>query len=172
MKQSGNHEKFYQIFLDLLRDVYSAEDQIIHQMPKVIDEVTSKELKLALKQHLAETIIQQERLDAAFVELNEAPALEHCVAMQGLLKETMEVIKKKHPSIVQDAAIIGAIQKIEHYEIASYGTLKAFARHLELKNIEDIVDIILDEEKHADTTLTGIAEGSWITSGINAQAVG
>ncbi len=172
MKKNSNHNYFLELFLNQLRDMYSSETLIIEAMPKLMQMVSSQDLKEALKQHFAETKRQKDRLEVAFTELGEEPEGDLCVSMQGLLKEASTVLKNKsYPSFVEDAAIIAMAQKIEHYEIASYGTLKAFAHHLELTSVEEIINEILTEEKNADKSLSKIAEGSWITSGINAQAV-
>lgn len=164
------HNKFYLLFLDQLRDIYNAENQIIEAMPKFLNAVTSKELKDALKSHSQETQNQKKRLERVFTSLNERPEGKLCEGLKGILKECDSLIHKQNPSIIEDAALIGALQKVEHYEIATYGTLRAFAKHLELHEVEKILQEILDEEGKANKKLTKVAEGGFFTSGINAKA--
>lgn len=168
---SSNHAKFFEMFLYELRDIYSAETQIIENMQKLISAATTKELKEAFTTHFEETKKQKLRLDQVFQELGETPSGEFCQGLQGLLKEADEVINKGSGGVVEDAALIAAAQKIEHYEIATYGTLRTWAHHLGLENVEEILQEILDEEGKTNNTLTSIAEGSWLFSGINAEAV-
>jgi ferritin-like metal-binding protein YciE len=167
---SDNHKRFFELFVDELRAIYSAEKQIVEGLPKVINAATTKELKEALSKHLKETKNQVHRLEQIFSELGESPQGEFCEGLKGLLIECNEIIDRNDVDFVRDAALIGAAQKIEHYEIATYGTLKTFAKHLELANVEKLLQETLDEEGNANKTLTKIAEGSWISSGINAHA--
>lgn len=169
---ADTHKQFYSMFIKELQDVFSAEEQILQAMPKVINAVTTNELKEVLNDHFKETKAQKDRLVKLFQELGETPAggNTQCEAMKGLITEGEKIIKETSPGIVRDAILIGALQKIEHYEIASYGTLATFAKHLELDNVEDLLGEILDEEWAADKKLTTAAEGGWFTSGINAEA--
>ncbi|CDZ80569.1 hypothetical protein BN1013_01083 [Candidatus Rubidus massiliensis] len=166
----SQREEFYQMFLDELRDIYCAEEMIIENMPKMIEAASSKELKDAFKKHLSETKEQHKRLDQVFEELGEVAEGESCKGIEGILKECDSIIKSSNPSLVEDAELICAAQKIEHYEIASYGSLRTFARHLNLSDIEDILQEILDEEGKTNKDLTALAEGSWLSTGINAKA--
>lgn len=165
-----NSGKFYQLFLDELRDVYSAESQIIDSFPKVINAASTKELKDAFKKHLEETKAQKKRLEKVFNTLGESPQGEFCEGVQGLLKETDEVIRNEKSGVVEDAALISCAQKVEHYEIAAYGTLRTFAHHLELDEVESILQDILNEEGKTNKNLTKIAEGTWLKKGINTLA--
>ncbi len=164
MGKNSSIERFYEMFLDQLRSMYSSEEQVINSMPKMTQSAISYELKEAFTKHLEESKKQKERLKQAFDELGENAEGASCETMQSLIKECEKVIKKRSPSFVEDAALIGAVQKIEHYEMASYTSLKAFAHHLDLKNIEEVVDEILEEKKNAIKILTSIAESSWVTS--------
>ena len=164
------HKKFYQMFVEELRDIYNAENQIIEAFPRLLNAASSSELKQALKTHSQETQNQKKRLERVFSKLNERPEGKTCEGLKGILKECDKLISRQEPSLVEDAALIGALQKIEHYEIATYGTLTAFAKHLELKEVESILQEILDEEGKANKKLTKVAEGGFFTSGINAKA--
>lgn len=165
-------EGFFELFVDELKDMLSAENQIVDALPKVIQKAQLKDLKKALSEHLDETKNQVSRLEEIFHLLNLDPEEETCEAMEGLLKEADELMENRKPSPVLDAAIISACQKVEHYEIASYGTLRAFAKNLELdKKVSNLLKETLDEEANADKTLTKIAEGGFFTSGINKEAV-
>lgn len=161
---------FFKLFLKELKDLYSAEQQLIVALPKMVDAASTPELKEAFQNHFEETQNQVVRLEDAFVTLKEEPTGETCKAMQGLIKEGEEVIKSKLPSIVKDAALIGAAQRVEHYEIAGYGVAKTFAKLLDFDEIADLLDATLDEEKTADENLTSIAEGGLFTAGVNKRA--
>ena len=163
-------DAFYQLFLDGMRDMYSGEKQIIDALPKMVHAASNKDLKETFETHLAETRNQKKRLDQAFKILKEDPDGETCEAMEGLLTEADEIIHRKDPSEVEDAALIMAAQKVEHYEIATYGTLRTFAHHLGYEEIEKLLQKSLDEEGSANKKLTTLAEGSFIWSGINAKA--
>jgi len=162
---------FYQLFLDELEDMASSESQIIASLPKLIKLASSKELKESLTHHLEETKNQLARIKKMFSFLDEPFKQKTCDAMKGLLKEAEELVKDKTPSSTLDAAIISAAQKVEHYEIASYGTLRSFAKHLELdKEIAKLIQETLDEEGNANKKLTHLADGSFFTAGINQEA--
>lgn len=170
---NGNSNNgLYKLFLDELKDMYSSERQIVESLPGIIDLTTLPDLKEALTKNLKETKNQVNRIEKIFIALREEPEEKTCRAMQGLIQEARDIIKNKQRSSVLDAAIIFATQKIEHYEIATYGTLKSFAKTLELSN--DVVKLIqetLDEEIVADKKLSKIAEGSFFTTGVNKEAL-
>jgi ferritin-like metal-binding protein YciE len=175
MKQNA----FYEFFVDLLKDIFSAENQIIEGLPKVIKAVHNSKLKQALTDHLQETKNQVVRLKTIFKILNENPSGEMCKGMKGIIDECAEEISKKYPPLVEDAALIIACQKVEHYEIANYGSARALARHLQSTNKSDRIDFdeiadllqeTLDEEGGANDKLTDIAEGGFFTTGINDEA--
>lgn len=170
---------FYNLFLDLLRDAFSAENQILEALPKAITSSTNKDLKMALSAHLDETKNQVTRLKKIFKTLNENPTGEHCVAMEGLLQECQNAIGQNTDPVVRDAAIIIACQKVEHYEIAAYGSARTISRHLndvkineriDFDEIADILQQTLDEESAADEKLTEVAEGGFFTLGVNEEA--
>ena len=165
-------KEFQLLFLDQLKDVYDAENQIDRALPKMIQGATSPDLKKALESHLEETYHQVERLDRIFSILKEKPTGKTCAAMQGLLKEGKEVLNSKElGGLVKDAAIISAAQTVEHYEIARYGTLRTFAKEFGYDEICDLLDETLAEEGSADKKLTKIAEGGLFSTGINQKAM-
>lgn len=162
---------FYQLFLDQIRDLFSAENQLIEALPKMAAAATSPELKAAFKSHLKETQMQAERLKKIFSSLNESSGSEVCDAMKGLIKEGSKIIAHDYEPLVKDAALIAAAQRVEHYEIAGYGVAKTFATHLKLSEAADLLENSLDEESNANEKLTSIAEGGYFSSGINQKAL-
>lgn len=149
------------LYVAQLKDAYSAESQLIEALPKMIEKARSSELRSALEEHLGETRSHRDRLKAIFAGLEFKPGGERCKAMAGLIEEADELVGE-HVSddAAMDAAIICACQKVEHYEIATYGTLAAYAERLGRKGDVGPLLETLDEERHADDTLTNIAEGS------------
>jgi len=145
------------LFLHELRDVLDAERQITKALPKMKKAATSEELKAAFDEHLAVTEEQIERLESVFKSLDKAARGKHCSGMEGLIKEAEELIKEEEPSAALDAALIGAAQKVEHYEIAAYGTLATYAELLELEDAVDLLGETLNEEKETDEKLTTLA---------------
>jgi len=141
-----------------LKDVYDAEKQITKALPKMVKAVESAELKEALQEHLEVTKKQVERLDQVFQMLGKPAKGKHCAGMAGLLEEGDEVAKRDSDENLGDAGIIGAAQKVEHYEIAAYGTLKTFAEKLGLHDIASLLEQTLEEEKEADQKLTQVSE--------------
>jgi ferritin-like metal-binding protein YciE len=165
------NQDLYQLFIAELEDMLSAENQIIESLPNLIRLASLPELKEALTTHLKETKNQVSRLEQVFSILSLNPSENKCEGMEGILKEADEMVAGKKPSPTLDAAIISAAQKVEHYEIASYGTLRSFAQHLDLDSeISDLLQENLDEEGAADKKLTKIADGSLFSSGINKKA--
>lgn len=162
---------FFDLFVNQLREIYSAEEQMIKGLTKLIGASLSAELKEAFTNHKFQTQAQFKRLQTIFTKLGVPATGNHCEAMAGLLKECDENIKAKKRSAVEDAALIGVAQKVEHYEIACYGTLCAYARHLGLSEIENMLQESLDEEREANDRLTKIAEGSLFSRGINVEAM-
>lgn len=167
MKKKGN---IRDLFIDELKDIYSAEEQIIKSLPSLIKAADSDDLKEALQTHLEETNKQVERLDKIFELLDVNAKGKKCEAMHGLILECSEAVNEFPKSALRDAAIISKAQRIEHYEISAYGTLRTFAKELDLEEIADLLKVTLDEESHADKTLTKIAEGTLLTSGVNRKA--
>lgn len=165
------NQEFMRLFIGELEDIYSAEKQITRSLPRLIELSSFQELKDALSKHLKETEHQVERIEKIATILEISLRENTCEGMEGLLKEAQELVKNKQKSPVLDAAIISAAQKVEHYEIASYGTLRNFAKQLDLDS--DVIDLLqdsLDEEGSADKKLTKIADGSFFSRGVNKEA--
>lgn len=163
--------EFNKLFLDELSDIYSAENQIVEALPNMISAASCKKLKDAFTHHLKETKNQVKRLERVFSLLNEEAEDISCEAMEGLIQEGAECVENYPPSAVRDAALIAAAQRIEHYEMAVYGTLRTFAKEMDLKEISKLLQESLDEEGAADKTLTGIAEGGLFSTGVNQKAI-
>jgi len=154
------------LFEDELKDIYWAEKALIKAIPKMVKNATSEELVSALNDHLEVTKGHVDRLEESFNILGKPARAKKCEAMAGLVKEAEEIMEDTEEGVVRDAGIIAAAQKVEHYEIASYGTLCAFAKTLGEDEVTSLLQQTLDEEKEADQKLTEIAESS-----INAEAV-
>ena len=155
-----------ELFLDELKDIYWAEKHLVKALPKMAKAATSDELKAAIETHIAETENQITRLEDAFASIDEKAVAVKCEAMAGLLKEGEEIISETEKgTLTRDAGIISAAQKIEHYEIASYGTLRTLALTLGYNEAAELLEATLKEEKNCDSLLTQIAEG-----GINDSA--
>jgi len=150
-------ENLQQLFLKELRDLYDAEKQITEALPKMIDAAHHSELKNALEEHLHVTKQQIGRLDRVFQMLQEKPTGETCKGMKGVLKEGDEIASAGGDPSTIDAAIITAAQRVEHYEMAGYGTVRTYAELLGQHEIGTLLQQTLDEEKDADETLTNIA---------------
>lgn len=164
-------EEFTQLFLDEIKDIFDAENQIVKGLAEMIQAAESPELKNAFKTHLTETKNQVERLRKIFKMLKEPEKGEACEAAQGLIEECKEVISNYPASAIRDAGLIVGAQKIEHYEIATYGSLVVFAKELGLDEVADMLEDSLTEEHNADNKLTSIAEGGLLSSGINEKAL-
>ena len=154
------------LFVDELKDIYWAEKALTKAIPKMIENATSPQLVQALTAHLGETKQQVTRLEEVFSSIGEKAEAKTCEAMVGLTKEAEEIMKNTEKGMVRDAGIISAGQKVEHYEIASYGTLCAFAKTLGEDEAAALLQETLNEEKGADVKLSEIAE-----SFINSEAV-
>ena len=153
------------LFEDELKDIYWAEKALTKAIPKMIKNATSEELINALSEHLEVTQEQVKRCEQVFDILGKPARAKKCEAMAGLIKEAEEIIESTEIGVVRDAGIISAGQKVEHYEIASYGTLCAFATTLGETEAAELLQQTLQEEKDADKTLTEVAESS-----INVEA--
>jgi len=148
-----------ELFIDELKDIYWAEKHLIRALPKMAKAATSDELRSAIENHLIETENHVTRLDSAFESIGEKVAAVKCEAMADLIKEGDEIIAETEKgSFTRDAGIISAAQKIEHYEIASYGTLKTLADVLGYDEAAALLESTLQEEKNADSSLTQIAK--------------
>lgn len=159
------------LYIEQLRDLYSAETQLISALPKMAQAASSADLKKAFQQHLDETRTQKQRLEQIFSEIGSSPQGETCEAMEGLIKEGEEVLHAMGDPKVKDAALIAAAQRVEHYEIAGYGTVRTFADELGFSSAKSLLQKTLDEEGNADKKLTSIAEGGIFSSGINEKAM-
>lgn len=151
-------ETMNDLFLDMLKDVYNAEGQLLKALPAMAEKASSDTLKNAFKSHLKETEKQKERLDKVAEIMKVSLTGVKCEAMEGNIKEAEKLISDVKDDKVLDAALIAAAQKVEHYEIATYGTLATFAKELGLKDVEKLLFETLEEEKAADRKLTEIAE--------------
>lgn len=152
------NESFKKLYLDELKDLYSAENQLVKALPKMAKAASSDELRAGFEAHLEQTKGQVLRLETIFQSLNESPKGKKCVAMQGLVKEGSEVMEEGFEDAVLDAALIGAAQRVEHYEIAAYGTVREFARILGQTEHASLLEKTLDEEKQTDEKLTKLAK--------------
>ena len=151
--------------VDEICDLYSAEKQLAKALPKMAKAASSDDLRAAIEHHLDETENQIGRLEQIFDLLDEKPRAKHCAGIAGIIDEGAEILKLDAEDDVRDACIIAAAQRAEHYEIAAYGTVAAWAEGLGLSDAAQLLRDTLDEEKTADKTLTDLAE-----SGINAGA--
>ena len=162
---SPTFETLRDLYINELRDLYSAETQLLDALPKMAEAAASPDLKEAFQTHLEETKGHVQRLEQIFKGLGVEPGGETCAAMKGLIKEGEEYVKAGGNEQVRDAGLIGAAQRVEHYEIAGYGTVRALAKQLGEDAAEKTLQLTLEEEYAADATLTDIAEG-----GVNASA--
>ena len=158
------------LFVEQLRDLYSAETQHVEALPKMASAASHDELRQAFEHHLEETRGHVDRLREVFEQLGTTPGGETCKAMKGLIAEGDEIVKAEGDSAVKDAALIAAAQRVEHYEIAGYGTVRTLAGELDLGDARDLLDQTLDEESSADKLLTKIATGGMLKTGINERA--
>jgi len=155
-----------ELFEDQLKDIYWAEKALVKAIPKMAANASSEELVNALEDHLTVTKEQVGRVEQVFESIGVRAQAKECLAMKGLIDEGEEIMEETEEGVVRDAGIIGAAQKVEHYEIATYGTLRAFALALGYDDAAELLGQTLEEEKEADETLTSVAESS-----INAEAV-
>jgi ferritin-like metal-binding protein YciE len=146
-----------ELFVHELRDVLDAEKQILKGLPKMARAADSEDLRAAFEEHKAVTEQHVERLEKIFESLGKAARGKHCPGMEGLLTEGEEMIKEQEKGPVLDAAMIGSAQKVEHYEIAAYGTLATYAKLLQMEEAVDLLGQTLDEEKETDEKLNQIA---------------
>ncbi len=149
-----------ELFLEELKDLYSAENQLIKALPKMASATDSDELKAAIEEHLEQTRNHANRLEQAFRELGHKPVQVTCKAMKGLIEEGEETVQKAEKCAAGDAGIIGAAQRVEHYEIAAYGTAHSHASLLGHDRIKELLEETLEEEKEANARLNGIAQES------------
>jgi ferritin-like metal-binding protein YciE len=146
------------LFLLELRDMYDAENQLVKALPKMAKAASSAQLRSGFEQHLEETKRQVERLEQVFQQLNQKAKGQTCAAMEGLVEEGQEIIDASGQASAKDAGLIAAAQKVEHYEIASYGCLITWAKQLGHNGAADLLQQTLREEKATDEKLTRLAE--------------
>jgi ferritin-like metal-binding protein YciE len=147
-----------ELYIDELRDLYNAETQLVKALPKMAKGAANEQLREAIEDHLRETSEHVSRLEQIFEQLGEKPSGKKCLGMEGLVKEGSETLKEDFSEAVKDAAIIGAAQRVEHYEMAGYGTVKAFAELLGEDEHISLLEQTLEEEKMADQKLSQLAE--------------
>jgi len=157
-ESSGMDNALHELFLDELADVYNAEQQLTKALPKMAKAAESDELREAFESHLEETREHASRLEEVARKLDESLKRKTCAAMKGLIEEADDLKKEQEDSPALDAALIAAAQKVEHYEIASYGTLVAWAEQMGHDEAVGLLQQTLEEEKSADEKLTSIAE--------------
>jgi ferritin-like metal-binding protein YciE len=146
------------LYTNELRDLYNAENQLLKALPKMAKAASSEELKNAFEKHLEQTKSHVERLEQVFQELDEKPKGKTCHAMKGLIEEGSEILKEDGEESVLDAGIIVAAQKVEHYEIASYGSVRTFANMLGQNRAAELLQATLDEESETNEILNKLAE--------------
>jgi len=154
-----------ELLADELKDLYSAENQLVKALPKLAKATDSEDLRKAFEHHLEQTRNQVRRIEQVCNELSVKPGGRKCVAMEGLIEEGKEILSADAEPDILDAALIGAAQKVEHYEISAYGTARAHARQLGFMRAADLLGETLHEEEQADEKLTMIAENR-----VNVQA--
>jgi len=153
-----------------LQDLHSAEEQLIEALPKMAGAATDDKLRTAFEEHLGETRQHLERIEDVCSQIGITPSGERCKAMEGLLREGDEIISATGDPAAKDAALIAAAQRVEHCEIAAYGTARTLADQLGFGDAKDLLDQTLDEESNADSRLTKIATGGMLKSGVNEAA--
>jgi ferritin-like metal-binding protein YciE len=158
------------VFAEQLNDLRSAEEQLVQALPKLAGAASSEELRQAFEEHLAQTRGHQERVEDLLVMTGVTQSSEECVGMRGLIEEGSKVVSASGDPMAKDAALIAAAQRVEHYEIAAYGTAATLADHLDLDDAQDVLGQILDEEETADKLLTKIATGGMLRTGVNERA--
>ena len=164
--KSDAAEQLQELFEEQVKDIFWAEKALLKALPKMSKNATSEELKSAIDEHITVTEEQVARLEQVFEALGKKAQGKKCDGMEGLIKEGESMLEESEEGVVRDAGIIAASQKIEHYEIATYGTLKSWATTLGLEEVANLLEETLNEEKEADVLLTQLAESS-----INAEAL-
>ena len=158
-------------FLDELRDAYDAEKQILRALPKMAKAATSDDLRSAFESHLEETRGHVEKLESVFESLEEKVRGKHCDGVAGIIEEGKSVMEEDFDDSTMDACLIAAAQRVEHYEMAAYGTLIAWAHCLGENKVAKLLEQTLKEENTADKKLTGLADGGINKSSMEAMAV-
>ncbi len=154
MKLNSLHD----LYLNELKDLYNAEDRIIKALPKMTEAASSPELRQAFENHLQQTRVQAQRLEQIFERLGEPAKGQKCKGMEGILEEGEDLMDQDAPPAVADAALISSAQRVEHYEIAGYGTACNFARRLGFEDHAQLLRQTLEEERETDRKLTSLAD--------------
>jgi ferritin-like metal-binding protein YciE len=163
-------ETLHDVFVEQIADLLSAEHQLVEALPKVAGAASTPDLREAIEEHLEETRGHVARLEQVVDIAGISAPEEECEAMKGLIREGEDVVEADGDPRAKDAALIAAAQRVEHYEIAAYGTVRELAKQLDLSEVASILDDTLTEENAADQTLTRIATGGLFSGGVNQQA--
>lgn len=158
------------LLIEELRDMHSAEQQILEALPLMIGASTNERLQHALREHEEETQDHADRLERVLALLDESVGASVCEGMRGIIRDGQGLVMSASDDEARDAAVIAAVQKVEHYEIAGYGTVITWARTLGEDEVANLLEDTLAEEKSADETLTKIASGGLFTAGVNEEA--
>jgi ferritin-like metal-binding protein YciE len=158
-------DSLQELYIDELRDLYNAETQLVKALPKMAKAASNDQLRKAFEEHLSQTEEHVSRLEQIFEELERKPSGKKCLGMEGLVKEGSETMKEDYADALKDVAIIGAAQRVEHYEMAGYGTVRALAKLLGETDHVSLLEQTLEEEKQADQKLNQLSQE------INPQAV-
>jgi ferritin-like metal-binding protein YciE len=159
-----SNDNLKELYVEELKDLYSAENQLVKALPKMAKAASSDDLRQGFEEHLEQTKGHVQRLEKVFQALEETPKGKKCKGMEGLIAEGADVMEEDFEGNLMDAALIGAAQRVEHYEIAAYGTVRAFAKELGQTEQASLLTETLEEEKETDEKLTELAQQ------INAQA--
>jgi len=152
------NEGLKELYVDELKDLYNAENQLVKALPKMAKAASSEELRVGFEEHLEQTKSHVQRLEQIFEMLDESPKGKKCKGMEGLIEEGSEIMEEDFEGALLDAALIGAAQRVEHYEIAAYGTVRAFAEELGESEHASLLAETLEEEKETDEKLTELAK--------------
>lgn len=163
-------ETLQDLLVEELKDIYSAEKQIVKALPKLVKAAENDSLKQALREHLEATKVQVTRLEEVFEVLEKKATAKHCKGMEGLLAEGTGLLEEEKSGTLRDLALIGACQRVEHYEVAAYGTARAMAENCGLDEAVALLSQTLEEEVLADTTLSAVAEELYVKLGGKGEA--
>jgi ferritin-like metal-binding protein YciE len=162
-------ENLKELYVHQLKDLYSAEKQIVEALPKMAKAASAKALQDAFRNHLAQSEQHLSKVQSLLDEMDSSPTSTKCKGMEGLIEEGEEAIKMEGSRTTRDAALIAAAQRVEHYEISGYGTVRTYARELGYNDAAEILEGIMDEEGDTDELLNQIAMGG-LTQGVNERA--
>lgn len=163
-------QSLHDFYVDQLKDAYSAEKQMLEALPEMVEAASNNDLKQVFENHFQQTKRHMEAVRSILDEIDENPGNKKCRAMEGLLEESRELVNADADIQVRDAALILAAQKVEHYEIATYGGLRAYANALGYSEVADRLQDILDDEYDADQELDDLAMGGVLSDGLNVRA--